>query len=152
MPLLGFPVIFRALVNVDEPLREIDVAPPERLHLAKAQPAGVEDREQHMLNWVTLGEESADLLVRIDLGVTLTIFRGIASHEDIMVVLTEELPQVQELVPAGMVAVSRLFKVGVDEAQDIHPLDVFNIFGSCLFTIGVEELLKRQSLDIVAVP
>src|ERR1035441_3423595 len=98
-----------------------------------------------MLNWVTLGEES-DFLVRIDFGGTLTIFRGIASHEDIMIVLREGLPQVQELVPASMVAVSHLFKVGVDEAQDIHPLDVFNIFGSCLFTIGVEELLKRKSL------
>jgi hypothetical protein len=69
-----------------------------------------------------------------------------------MLVLGQELPQVQELVPAGMVAVPRLLKVGVDEPQDIHPLDVFNIFGSCLLTIGVEKLLKRQSLYIEAVP
>jgi hypothetical protein len=123
MPLLGFPVIFRALVNVDEPLFEIDIPPSERQYLPKAQSAGIEDREQDMLNWVTLGEES-DFLVRIDFGGTLTIFRGIASHEDVMIVLREELPQVQELVPASMVAVSHLFKVGVDEAQDIHPLDV----------------------------
>jgi hypothetical protein len=46
-----------------------------------------------------------------------------------MIVLRQELPEVQKLVPASMVAVSRLLKVGVDEAQDIHPLDVLNIFG-----------------------